>query len=87
MHLKVWKITTHKHSLRRNFPVGKLDICYAIALKVFEDLAEKVVIVGQNIYRDSHTGDLFEFIVGIHGHAICLTKKAEGKERGLMMKF
>lgn len=36
LHLKVWEITTHKHSLKQNFPLGKLDICYAIALKVLK---------------------------------------------------
>lgn len=50
LHLKVWKITTHKHSLRQNFPLGKLDICYAIALKVFfEDLTERVALTGRSI--------------------------------------
>lgn len=52
LHLKVWKITAHKHSLRQNFPLGKLDICYAIALKgFFEDLTERVALAGRSITR------------------------------------
>lgn len=44
------------------------------------------MIVGQNIDRDvcvklhSHTVDLFEFIVDIHSHAICLPRDP-GSER------
>lgn len=39
--------TTHKNSLKRNFPLGSLDILYAIAWKLFfgKDLAAEFLIV------------------------------------------